>query len=126
MSELFEDAIDDAKKDVQKRGQRRVKRRLMRETRAEMEKLHAEFVDKMAEAMEAKIAGMVEAEVAAAADRWPRGRGIAVFRGTPERHGVKLPGVLTRAGGRLPGRPTGRPWPSGVTAASDRLPNVRR
>ena len=46
------------------RGRRRSSVRLIREAREEMEKLHAEFADKMAEAMEAKIAGMVEAEVA--------------------------------------------------------------
>ena len=63
VSELFEDAIDDAKKDV-RREVNQLKRQLIRETKAEMKELHAAFGDKMAEAMEAKIAGMVEAEVA--------------------------------------------------------------
>ena len=63
VGDLFEDAIDDAKKDV-RREVAKVKRRLIRETRQEMEKVHAEFGDRMADAMEAKIQGMVEAEVA--------------------------------------------------------------
>ena len=62
VGELFEDAIEEAKRDVQ-REVSRVKRRLVRETRAELEKVHAEFGDKMAEAMEAKIAEMVDAEI---------------------------------------------------------------
>ena len=35
----------------------KVKRKLIRDTRQEMEKLYEDFGDKMAEAMEAKIAG---------------------------------------------------------------------
>ena len=63
VSDLFEDAIDDAKKDV-RREVNKVRRRLIRETREEMESLHEQFVDKMAEAMESKIKELVEAEVA--------------------------------------------------------------
>ena len=62
VSDLFEDAIADAKKDV-RREVSKVKRRLVRETRQEMEALHSQFVDKMAEAMEEKLAEMVKAEV---------------------------------------------------------------
>ena len=59
VGDLFEDAIDDAKKDVRKEVYR-VKRRLVRETRQEMEALHDQFVDKMAEAMEVKIKELVK------------------------------------------------------------------
>ena len=62
VGELFEDAIDEAKKDV-RREVAKVKRHLIRETRREMEALHLQFVDKMAEAMEGKLKAMVEAEV---------------------------------------------------------------
>ena len=63
VSDLFEDAIDDAKRDV-RREVARVKRRLVREAREELEAMHEQFGDKLIEAMEPKIAGLVEAEVA--------------------------------------------------------------
>ena len=62
ISDLFEGAIEDAKKDVRLEISK-VKRRLIRETRKEMERVHAEFGEKMAETMEAKLQSMVEAEV---------------------------------------------------------------
>ena len=62
VSELFEDAIADAKKDI-RREVARVRRRIIRETREEMEALHEQFADKMAEAMEEKIKGIVQLEV---------------------------------------------------------------
>ena len=62
VSEIFEDAIADAKKDI-RREVARVRRRIIRETRQEMEALHEQFVDKMAEAMEEKIKGIVQLEV---------------------------------------------------------------
>ena len=62
-SELFDEAIEAAKTDV-RREVRTVKRRLVRETRAELEAMHEQFGDKLLDAMEPKIAAMVEAEVA--------------------------------------------------------------
>ena len=62
IGDQFEDAIDNAKKDV-RREVNQVKRRILRETRQEMQKLHEEFGDTVAEAMEARIAAMVKAEV---------------------------------------------------------------
>ena len=63
IGDLFEDAIDEAKKDV-RREVSKVKRRLIRETREEMENLHEQFGEKIAESMRVQIAEMVEAEVA--------------------------------------------------------------
>ena len=62
ISDLFEDAIDKAKKEVRYEV-RLVKRKMMREVRDDLKDLHAQFGDKIAAAMEAKIAEMVEAEV---------------------------------------------------------------
>ena len=62
IGDLFEDAIADAKKDV-RREVAKVKRRLVRETREELDTLHAEFGEKVAEAMHDKIQTMVKAEI---------------------------------------------------------------
>ena len=62
IGDLFEDAIDEAKKDV-RREVSKVKRKLIRETREEMENLHEQFGEKIAESMRVQIAEMVEAEV---------------------------------------------------------------
>ena len=60
ISGVFEDAIDDGKKDM-RREIAHIKHRLVRETRAEMEELFEEFGEKVTDAMQDKVAAMVEA-----------------------------------------------------------------
>ena len=62
VGDLIDDLVDDAKKDI-RREISQAKRKMVREARKEMQNLHEQFGDKVAEAMQAKIAWMVEAEV---------------------------------------------------------------
>ena len=62
VTDLIDDALEDGKKAFRKEASQ-VKRRLIRETREDMENLSEQFGEKMADAMEEKIAGLVKAEV---------------------------------------------------------------
>ena len=62
IADQFEDAIDDGKKHMRHEISS-AKRRLVREARADLEKLHAEFGEKIIEAMRGKVETMIALEV---------------------------------------------------------------